>query len=371
MSARQIASEKTEQRNPIRPVLLVSEETIDEYSLFLEHLLTGLIDESVPVVLVCPPSCEVDSIASPGVEVIRHPVFELPLMGSQNRKILVERLGKFEPTVLHCLCRSQAKLAKQLAKELDLLYVLMINSLQKRFAQLSLPLERLAKIIVPAESIGVSVAEVYPRFAGRIEQINIGTFVPQTPRCFSEPYQLTSIVAAHQLDNVDEFENLFRAVRHLAIDGYEFTLVLISGGRAESQVRQLLGSLGLSRTVIIVPRLRPWQPILTAGDIFVQPWPGAAFNPFLLEAMSLGMAVAGCKGGVDDLLIENETAVVFEPEDELSIYSSLQQLLDRRELAQRLARGAQKHLRENYSVSKMISSTLQTYRDAQDLLNSE
>ncbi|GAI01811.1 unnamed protein product, partial [marine sediment metagenome] len=53
--------------------------------------------------------------------------------------------------------------------------------------------------------------------------------------------------------------------------------------------------------------------------------------------MSVGSAVAGCKGGVDDLIIEEETAVVFDPNDEISIRSSLQRLFDSRELARQIA----------------------------------
>ena len=173
------------------------------------------------------------------------------------------------------------------------------------------------------------------------------------------------MVTAHPLNNVDEFENLFGAVRHLAIDGYEFMFVVMGGGRAERRLRKLLAALGLSQIVTIVSRLEPWRSILAAGDIFIQPQPSDAFNPLLLEAMSVGTAVAGCKGGVDDLIIEDETAVVFDPNDELSIYGSLQRLFDRQEWARQLAKGAQEYLRENHSVSRMISSVLQVYREVQ------
>jgi glycosyltransferase involved in cell wall biosynthesis len=80
--------------------------------------------------------------------------------------------------------------------------------------------------------------------------------------------------------------------------------------------------------------------------------------------MSVGAAVAACKGGVDDLIIEEQTAIAFDPDDELSIYSSLQRLFDRRELARKIAGGAQEYLRENHTVSNMITSTLRTYREA-------
>jgi len=367
-STSEAAAEKS-----LRPALIVSEHTVFEYSISLEHLLVGLADESIPVALVCPPSCDMASVVSGVVEVIRHPAFNLPLMGLLNRKGLVEQLSRLKPTVLHCLCESKAGLTKHLARQLDLPYVLTVNSLQKRWKHfayqrqihpLSISSSHCAKIIVPAKSIAANVAEVYPKYAERIEQINIGTFIGESSGCFCEPSRLPSMVVAHPFDNVNEFENLFGAVRHLTIDGYEFMLVVIGSGRAERQMRRLLAALGLLQTVTVVPRLRPWRSVVGAGDIFIQPAPNTAFNPLLLEAMSVGAAVAACKGGVDDLIIEEQTAIAFDPDDELSIYSSLQRLFDRRELARQIAGGAQEYLRENHTVSNMITSTLRTYREA-------
>jgi glycosyltransferase involved in cell wall biosynthesis len=357
----------------LRPALIVSKHTVLDYSMSLEHLLVGMADESIPVALVCPPSCDMDAIVSGTAEVISHPAFNLPLMGNLSRKELVEKLSRFKPDVLHCLCESKAGLTKRLARELDLPYVLTVNSLQTRWKHfvyqrqihpLSISMSHCSKIIVPTKSIAANVAEVYPGFGERIEHINIGTFVGESSGCFCEPSRLPSMVIAHPFDNVDDFENLFGAVRHLTIDGYEFMSVVIGTGRAERQMRRLLAALGLLQTVTIVPRLRPWRSIVGAGDIFIQPAASIAFNPLLLEAMSVGAAVAGCKGGVDDLIIDEQTAIVFDPDDELSIYHSLQRLFDRRELARQIARGAQEYLRKNHTVSNMISSTLRTYREA-------
>lgn len=353
---------------PPRPALIVSEHTVSYYSLLLEHLLVGLADDSIPVALVCPPHCKVDSIVSGAVEVIRHPAFELPLMRRQNRRVLVEQLSRFGATCLHCLCQSKASLTRQLAGQLGLPYVLTVNSLQRRAARFSISLKRCAKIIVPAKSIAANIAQICPNFARRIEQINMGTFVEENSSCFSKPGRLPSMLIAHPLDRVSDFENLLVAVRHLVIDRYEFVLVIVGSGRAESQLRKLLAVLGLSQIVTIVPRLQPWRSVLAAGDIFIQPRPSADFNPLLLEAMSVGMAVAACKGKVDDLIIEGKTAIVFDPDDEISIMGSLKWLLDRPEAARQLVSWAQQYLRENYTVSNMVSSTVQTYRYAQQWL---
>jgi len=358
---------------PLRLALIVSEHTVQEYSISLEHLLVGLADESIPVALVCPPRLDMDSVVCGVVEVIRHPVIDLPLIGRINRKELVEQLIKFKPDVIHCICESKAGLTKQISRQLDLPYILTVNSLQQRWKNfvcqrqihpLSISSNHCARIIVPTKSIASNVAGIHPRYAERIEQINIGTFVGERSGCFCEPSRVPSIVIAHPFNNVDDFENLFGAVRHLTIDGYEFMSVLMGSGRAERQIRRLLAALGLLQNVTIVPRLRPWRSVVCAGDIFIQPAATTAFNPLLLEAMGVGVAVAGCKGGVDDLIIEGQTAVTFDPDDELSIYNSLKRLFGRRELARKIARGAQEYLRKNHTVSNMVSSTLRTYREA-------
>jgi glycosyltransferase involved in cell wall biosynthesis len=367
MSERQENSApQTVERKLLRPALIASKRTISEYSIFLHHLLVGLADESIPAALVCPADYDVDSVVSGAVEVVRHPALKLPLLWRQNRKRLIERLEKFEPTVLHCLCETKASLTKQLARQLDLPYVLTVSSLQKEWGQLSISSKQCAKIIVPAQSIAANIAKAYSRFAERIEQINIGTFAEETIGCFSKPGQLASMVTATPSDNVAELENLFGAIRHLAIDGYEFMLVVTGGSRSERQLRKLLSTFGLSQMAVIVPRLQPRRCVLAAGDIFIQPRPSTAFNPLLLEAMSVGTVVAACKSGVDDLIIEGQTCAVFDPDDELSIYSCLQRLFDAPDSARRLARKAQDYLRENHTVSKMISDILKIYRQAQD-----
>jgi len=363
-----------EQKNPVsqksakkslRVALIASEHSICEYSIFLERLLIGLADESIPVALICPPGFNPGTVFTGIAEVINYPIIDLPLMERLNIRLLTERLAKFEPTILHCLCESEAPFTRHIARRLDLPYVLMVNSLQKKWRHLSISSKNCAKIIVPAKSIAVNMANFYPHFADLIEQINIGTFTTEGSGCFSEASRLATMVIADPLDKADDFENLFSVIRRLMIDGYEFMTVVVGGGRAERQLWKLLSALGLLQIVSIVPRRMPWRSVLAAGDIFIKPQPNFAFNPVLLQAMSIGAAVAGCSGGVDDLIIEDQTAVVFDPNDEISIMRTLQRLLDRREFARQIARTAQQYLKENHSVSKMIAATLKVYYETQ------
>ena len=352
-------------RRSLRPALILSRRNITEHTTFVRHLLVGLADESIPAALICPPGQNTESVTPAPAAVFTHPPVALPLMEHLGIERLAGQLEKFKPTVLHCLCESRAGLVRQLSRVMGLPYVLMINSLAKRMHKLPISAHRCAKIIVPAETIRASVAKALPRFAERIAQINIGAFVETDTICFTEPSRLPSVVVAHPLRRVSDFENFFEAIRSLRTDGREFMVAIMGTGPAEHHIRKLLVSLGLSDIVTIVPVLDPWRSVVVAGDIFVQPQPLRTFSVFLLEAMAVGTAVAACWGGVDDLIIPNETAVVFEPDSEPSIRQALRQLLDEHDFARRLATRAQEHIRANYSVNAMVLATLKTYLEAQ------
>jgi len=354
-------------RTLLRPVLIVSESTLAEQSTFLRHLLVGLVDESISTTLVCPPGCDVESLVPGPVSVLSYPLVSLPLVKHLGAGHLAAELAKLRPTILHSLSESMASLTRRLAHRLGLPYVQMINSLAGRFPRIqSLP-RRCRAIITPARSIAAGVAGAYPRFADRVRQINIGSFIEEDTVCFSDPSRLPSIVLAQPLRRVSSFESFFRAVKALLADGYDFLVVLMGSGPAEHGLRRLLEELGITQAVTIVPILDPWRSVLAAGDIFVRPQPRRVFSMFLLEAMSLGTAVVACKGGVDDLIIPDQTAVVFERDDEQSIRHALTQLLGQHDFARRLAMTAQEHVRAHYSVSQMVSATLRTYMEAQQL----
>ena len=361
----EIPSEAASLRKSLRPVLIVSERNVVEHTTFVRHLLVGLVDESIPVTLIGPPGCDLEPIVPAPATLFIHPPVDLPLMEHVGLERLTAQLEKIKPTVLHCLCETRAVLPRRLARRLDIPYVLAVNSLVKRHHRLSPSPRRCASIVVPSEAIGSAVSKALPSFSNRIRQVNIGTFVENDTICFSNLSRLPSIIVAHRLRRVADFEHLLQAARSLQAEGREFMLAIMGSGPAEHRLRRLLMTLGLTDTVTIVPILDPWRAVLAAGDILVQPRPLEAFSVFLLEAMAAGTAVAACWGGVDDLIVPNQTAVIFEPDSEPSIRQALKQLLDGHDFARRLATTAQEHIRARHSVSEMIAATLAVYAEAQ------
>lgn len=364
MPENQVKSD-TATKTMIKPALIVDRATVRDYGECLRHLLVGLSGESCNSILICPPGSHAGTILSPSVEMLHHPVLEMPVFWHQNRRVVLDRIVKLKPTVLHCFSPTKARLTRFLAEQLDIPYVLTFNSFRKKFTRSMINAPHCGAIMASSQRIAEKLDQSYKNLDRSIQHVNLGTFVEDTCVCFSEPGRIASMVTVHPLDNAMDFVPLLSAVRHLSIDGFEFVLAIIGKGSAERQIHKHIKSLGLNQVVTVVGDIQPLRSVFVGADIFIQPQPRSNYSSLLLEAMSVGMAVVASPGGVEDLLIEKQTCLFFDPQDELSVYGCLQKLLSKRELARQIAMGAQSHLRKSCTVSKMVESLVQVYKNAQ------
>ncbi len=352
-------------KETIRPALLVDKCSLRDYAASLTHFLVALADAAHAAAIVCPPDIGTASVLCPSVEFIDYPMIRTPLFWRQNRMVLLERLEKFKPTVLHCFGSGKIVLTRYLSRQLDIPYVVTFNRPGRKLFKPAIRASHCMALIASSKAIAKYLVKAYPRYGLRIRHINPATFVADRCACFVRPGGIASLIVAQRLDSTAEFEPLLRAVRHLILDGYEFVFAIIGSGRAEGKIHELIRSLGLAQIVSIVPDMQPLRSVFAGADVFIQPTYHAEFNSRLLEAMSVGMSVAACEDCLDDMLIEDQTTVFFDSRDELSIYDCLGMLLADRRLAQQIAAGGQKYLQRHHTVSRMTNALIQTYLSAQ------
>ena len=254
---------------PPRVAVIASRRTLAEYPSYLKHLLVGLADESVPVILICPLGGSADSVVPPAVEIVRHPAIDIPLMQHYNLHLLLNRVRKFKPEIIHCLCETSASTARWLARNLNIPYLLNINSISSRWSVINFSATRCANIIVPAKTIADHFISAHPKFADRVRQINIGTFVADSTACFIHPEHLPGIVVAPPVDNSASIEPLFQAFHRLTVEGCQFVVAIIASGRPEGPLWKQIRSLDLLGAVTIVPRTLGLYSADSAADIFI------------------------------------------------------------------------------------------------------
>jgi len=349
----------------VKPVFLVDQSVFLSYSAYIRRILVGLAGAAHASALVCPSCTDTQAILCPSVERIEHPALRLPVFWSQNRKILIDRLLRFKPTILHTFFPGQVHLAKWLSKQLQLPYVVTChkNPLRRMYFQKSL--RHADRVIAPSKPIADHLAQKCPPLKSRIEQINIGSFVEDQCSCFSRGGHVASLIAVHPLNSLKIFVPFLNAVRHLVLDGFEVMVALMGTGKAEKGIRAHIRKLGLTSIVTLVPPIRPMQSVLSGADVYLHLSDNSVFDAQLLEAMAVGLAVVGVPETTSGLLHNGQTAAFWDPQDELNIYGCLKNILGQREKSKQLAQNAQSHLRQNNSVSRMVDKLMNTYIQAQ------
>lgn len=350
---------------PVKPVFLVDRPVFQDYASYIRRILVGLSGTAHASAVVCPGTVDAGMILCPGVEQIEYPTLRLPIFRSQNRRILLDRLERFKPTILHTFCPGQIHLAHWLSRQLQLPYVVAYHKNPLHKGHFEKCIHHAVRIIAPSKTIADDLTKKHPRLKTQIESIHIGSFVEDQCCCFSRSGNVASLIVAHPLNSAKRFEPFLNAVRHLVLDGFEVMVAIMGKGKAEKAIRHYIRKLGLTSIVTVVPPIRPIRNVLRGADIYVYLSDKQYFDAQLLEAMSVGLAVVGMPEKTSGLMVDGQTAAFWDPEDELNIYGCLKTLLGQRDKSRRLAMNAQAHLRQHNSVSCMVDRLMNTYIEAQ------
>ena len=351
--------------NSLRLVFLVDSDSCQLYSSYIRRILVGLAGTAHSSVLVCPSTVSAEAILCPSVDWVEHPALRLPIFWYQNRRILLERLARFKPTVLHAFYPGQVHLTHWLSQQIGIPYVLTMHRLATKWIRFEKPIRRAVRLIAPSESIARHLQQSWPGLSESIEHIHVGSFVEDSCRCFSRSNDIPSLIAIQSLDNMAIFTPFLNAICHLVLDGFDLMVAIMGKGRKEKTIRCQIRDLGLSSVVTVVPPMRPIRAILTGADIYLHLEDTGGFDGQLMEAMAVGLAVAGVSEKNSGLLHDGQTACFWDGQDELSIYGCLKKLLGQRAETRQLAVRGQGHLRQHNSVSRMVDKLMGAYVDAQ------
>lgn len=351
----------------IRPVFLIDSRACGDYASYIRRILVGLSGTAHASALVCPSIVNSASMLCPSVERIDHPALRLPIFFQQNRRILLERLARFKPTVIHAFYPGFAQpiLANWLSHQLEIPYVLTFHRPAARWQRFEYPICQAAAMIAPSGPIAEQLAARWPALAERIERVHVGSFVEDTCRCFADDSRVPSLLAVGPLDSAERFEPLLKAVRHLVQEGTELMVVMIGSGRGEKHIRRLIRTQGLTGAVTVVPPMQPMRSILAGADIYLHLADTGLYDARLTEAMAVGLAVVGTPEAGSGLLVNGETAAFWDAADEHDIYACLKKCLGQRNETRQLALNGQARLRRHNSVSGMVDRLMQIYARTQ------
>ncbi len=171
------------------------------------------------------------------------------------------------------------------------------------------------------------------------------------------------IIAIGRLISKKGFANLIRACALLVERGRSFRCEIIGDGPLENQLRSQIEELGL-QPHIQLPGPKPQHELrarLANASVFVLPsvpeLEGGMDNlpTVIMEAMATGLPVVSTRiGGIPEMVVENETGLLVQPEDVVALAGAVEKVTNNRSLGQRLGQAGYERAQKLFSIEQNV-----------------
>ena len=204
--------------------------------------------------------------------------------------------------------------------------------------------------------------ERFPKRADRIHRIYNGLNLAEFGRAnFSSDPPL--IIAIGRLIAKKGFANLIRACALLVERGRSFQCEIFGDGPLENELHAQIEQLGLQELVQL-PGAKPQHELrarLAKASVFVlpsvpEPEGGMDNLPtVIMEAMATGLPVVSTRiGGIPEMVIENETGFLVQPEDVGPLAGAIEKVTSDRSLGQKLGHAGYDRARKLFSIERNV-----------------
>jgi len=172
-----------------------------------------------------------------------------------------------------------------------------------------------------------------------------------------------SIVAIGRLIVKKGFANLIRACALLVERGRSFQCDIYGEGPLEKQLRAQIEELGL-RQFVQLPGPKPQHELrahLANASVFIlpsvpEPEGGMDNLPtVIMEGMATGLPVVSTRiGGIPEMVIENQTGFLVQPEDAVALAGAMEKVTSDRSLGRKLGQAGYERSQKLFSIEKNV-----------------
>lgn len=182
-------------------------------------------------------------------------------------------------------------------------------------------------------------------------------------RTFGFPDEAQIVIHVGNLRPVKGHQYLLAAATRVVEAEPRARFLLVGVGPLATQLQEQARRLGLNGHVVFTG-FRPDAPALIgAADLFVLSSLHEGIPVSLLEAMATGRpAVLTRVGGIPEVAVEDETAVLVEPMDVESLAAAILRLLRDPDERRRMGQNARQHVRRRFGMAAMVAAVEDVYR---------
>lgn len=170
------------------------------------------------------------------------------------------------------------------------------------------------------------------------------------------------VLAIGRLEPGKNFETLISAQDILSKQGVKSQVWIAGEGAQRASLEKMIDELGLGETVRLLGYRNDIRALLSAADIFVLPSKAEAFGIAAVEAMFAELpCIAANIPGLRTVVAQNETGILFEPDDAQALANALKSLVFNRELRKSMGRLGRQKAMSAFTSSAMAKSIIDVY----------
>lgn len=346
---------------PITICLVADEEVVERFPGLVRYLQIGLLDEPIDFVLVAPDHERTEQLVAGSTKLVRYGRTSAIFRRFWQRGIVNEArkalLGanRSNAAIVHSLSLSAAPLAAQIAQSASADLIVNVSSRSAlQVPHLARYLGQAKELIAPARVIQEAILKsAYSNKAA--EMVPFGLAVADQAAAFRKAEQVPALIAAGPLETDSGFDVLLRALGQVSRIRPDVVAFIIGKGSAESDLRHLAKSLGLTSSVTFTGRLQGIRSAFNAADIFCVPKTTPDFREEPLIALAAGLLLITAERALFDGLSDRENARFVASEDATALSETILDSIKHPEDARRIALGGMDYMRKRHTLSGMVT----------------
>jgi glycosyltransferase involved in cell wall biosynthesis len=346
---------------PLHVLVMVDDDMLRRVGPTMRQLCVGFVDEPIRTTVLCPNKTDPHMLLVGMTNHLTHGSLRWPLRDRSIRRV-IDALGSDDPDLVHVYSRRLIDSAKALATHFDIPMVVQLAGLDDVAVLGTEPGGAACAYIAFTTPILQAAQRVLGERADRVTLIRPGMHAKASPTCFADDQRTATLISFTRFTPQCGLINLLEATAALIRRGEDLLLFLLGSGPLEPRLRRRVIELGLLKSVTFTGTVANRQAAMDSADILVSTRRQTELRSHALEGMAAGMAIVAARGSIDDALIDDQTALLFDTASPDQLTIQLSQLLEHRDMARQLAARAQEHVRQHHQPSAMVSAIAQLYR---------
>jgi len=345
----------------INVALLVDRDYLYRFRSIFAHMLVGLVDQPINVILVCPDPIAAASLPIGPAKVVE---FKVPFWPWQYRSAmhnLVAELRAAKVNLIHSCSGRPCWLATDLARELKIPYVVTFTGLFQEECYARLDHRYCNRLIGITTPICDTLKDIYGKFDSRIELIRPGCFLRPRTAGIDQP---KTIVSFGEFGRHTGYDVLLKALAEVRNRGLECWAILFGRGSMENNLRRWANQNGLGKTVTFLEPLAGWEEVLADADFYVQPGPFYTLQSGPYEAMAHGCPLITTQDSAFDLLFEAKTGLRYKTGNPIHLANILTIWLEKKMNWQEMSDNVLTMAKKDLSLAQSIEKLIDCYRAA-------